>query len=95
MVGGCPEDGWRVPGGWLEGARRMVGGCPEDGWRVPGGWLEGARRMVGGCPKATIVVMGAEVRCLLAREAQVSTLTESYYRKHLEPNVELVDISIL
>ena len=52
-------------------------------------------RMVGGCPEATIVVMGAEVRCLLDTGAQVSTLTESYYRQHLEPNVELVDISSL
>ena len=40
-------------------------------------------RMVGGCPEATIVVMGADVRCLLDTGAQVSTLTESYYRQYL------------
>ena len=49
--------------------------------------------MVGGCPEATIVVMDAEVRCLVDTVAQVSTLTESYYRKYLESNVKLVDIS--
>ena len=52
-------------------------------------------RMVGGCPEATIVVMGAKVRCLLGTGAQVSTITESYYREHPEPNVGLVDISSL
>ena len=50
-------------------------------------------RMVGGCPEATIVVMGAEVRCLLDTGPQVSTLTESYYRQYLESSVKLVDIS--
>ena len=49
-------------------------------------------RMFGGCPEATIVVIGAEVRCLLDTGAQVSTITESYYRQHQESNVKLLDI---
>ena len=51
-------------------------------------------RVVGGYPEATsVVVMGAEVRCLLDTWSQLSTLTESYYRQHMESNVKLVDIS--
>ena len=50
-------------------------------------------RMVGGCPEATIVVMGAEVRCLVDTGAHVSTITESYYRQHQVSNVKLLDIS--
>ena len=50
-------------------------------------------RMVGGCQEATIIVMGAEVRCLLDIGAQVSTLTESYYQQYMESNVKLVHIS--
>ena len=33
-------------------------------------------RVVGGCPEATIVMMGAEVRCLLDTGAQVFTATK-------------------
>jgi len=38
-------------------------------------------------------VEGHEVRCLLDTGAQVSTLTEAFYREHLEGTVQLVDVS--
>ena len=37
-------------------------------------------RVVRGCPQATIVVMGAEIWCLLDTGMHVSTQTESFYR---------------
>ena len=37
-------------------------------------------RVVRGCPQATIVVIGAEIWCLLDTGMHVSTQTESFYR---------------
>ena len=39
------------------------------------------RNAVGNCPEAIVELEGREVRCLLDTGAQVSTVTESWYRQ--------------
>ncbi|KAK3090231.1 hypothetical protein FSP39_010232 [Pinctada imbricata] len=41
------------------------------------------KRCYGSCPEAVLSIEGKEIRCLLDTGAQVSTITESYFRKHL------------
>ena len=52
-------------------------------------------RMVGGCQRQPLLLWVQRYVACWTQWQQVSTLTESYYRQHLEPNVELVDISSL
>ena len=49
-------------------------------------------KAIGKCPDATIEVGGVRVKCLLDTGAQVSTLTESFYKQHLA-GVETWDVS--
>lgn len=51
------------------------------------------KRAVGECPKVTIKLGGADAGCLIETGAEVSTITESFYRKNLAQGWELIDIS--
>ena len=48
-------------------------------------------RAIGTCPEADVMMDGVGIRCLLDTGAQVSTVTETFYREHLSGK-ELVDI---
>ena len=50
-------------------------------------------RLVGKCPVVDVCLGGAEVTCLLDTGAQVSTLTESFYRENLSDLSSLEDVS--
>ena len=51
-------------------------------------------KAVGRCPEAVLRLGNAEVRCLLDTGAQVSTITESFYKRFLEEDGnDLVDVS--
>ena len=52
------------------------------------------RKIVGQCPEQNVRVQGCDISCLLDTGAQVSTITEQFYRQHLS-HQELVDISQL
>jgi hypothetical protein len=49
-------------------------------------------RAVGKCPEATVWLNGKEIRCLVDTGAQVSTITESFYRDHFVGR-SLADVS--
>ena len=50
-------------------------------------------RAVGDCPEVTLDLGSArDVRCLLDTGAQVSTVTEAFFRKHLY-HEQLIDVS--
>ena len=55
------------------------------------------RRAIGECPvtKVTLGGGGAELMCLLDTGAQVSTITESFFREHLARVGDPVDVSSL
>ena len=61
-----------------------------DGGRVKR-WLH-ARRVVGECPDVEVSVGNTTLRCLLDTGAQVSTITESFYKEHLA-HLETRDVS--
>ena len=48
-------------------------------------------KVVGECPETVISVNDCNVRCLLDTGAQVSTLTESFYKQFLSRDVDLID----
>lgn len=50
-------------------------------------------RAVGKCPEASIQVGNVDMRCLLDTGAQISTITEEFYRKNLENGQVPVDVS--
>ena len=51
------------------------------------------QKAVGKCPEVSVVLGGVrDVRCLLDTGAQVSTITESFFREHLTHN-EIIDVS--
>ena len=64
----------------------MVG---ETNWE--GGSI--INRAVGVCPEVSVKLGDAEVRCVIDTGAEVSTVTESFYRKNLVQDCELVDVS--
>lgn len=47
---------------------------------------------VGECPEAMVRLSGVEVRCLLDRGAQVSTIVESFYKEQLSGKIDLVNV---
>lgn len=49
-------------------------------------------RAVGTCPEAWVTIDGVGMKCLLDTGAQVSTITETFYRRHMSQG-ELVDIN--
>ena len=51
------------------------------------------KRAVGECPEVTIKLGGADAGCLIDTGAEVSTITESFYRENLAQGWELIDIS--
>lgn len=50
-------------------------------------------KAIGRCPETTVKIGGEEVKCLLDTGAQVSTLTESFFREKLSDAVNLIDTS--
>ena len=63
----------------------MAGGsCPVS----KGSFLQKA---VGECPLAVVKIGNVEVKCLLDTGAQVSTLTESFFKDHIDK--EVIDVS--
>ena len=50
-------------------------------------------KAVGVCPEAMIALNDIEIRCLLDTGAQVSTITESFYRRHASILGNFVDIT--
>ena len=49
-------------------------------------------KVVGECPETVISVNDCNVRCLLDTGAQVSTLTESFYKQFLSRDVDLINV---
>lgn len=43
-------------------------------------------------PETTINIEGVKIKCLLDTGAQVSTITESFYRRYLENKLEVYDL---
>ena len=51
---------------------------------------------MGNCPQACALIGSVEIQCLLDTGAQVSTITESFFREHLtEKEEHLKDVSQL
>ena len=50
------------------------------------------RKAVGQCPESVVRLGASEVCCLLDTGAQVSTITESFFREHF-PETDLVDVT--
>ena len=51
------------------------------------------QRGIGRCPEARVLLGDVEVTCLLDTGAQVSTITESFFRNNLQGREELLDVS--
>ncbi|KAK3737241.1 hypothetical protein QZH41_010870 [Actinostola sp. cb2023] len=47
----------------------------------------------GNCPEVRVRVGDVDVRCLIDTGAEVSTVTESFYKEHLAPGREVVDVT--
>jgi hypothetical protein len=50
-------------------------------------------RAIGKCPTAVVKFGNVELKSLLDSGAQVSTMTESFFREHLQGKYDLVDTS--
>ena len=45
-------------------------------------------RLIAHCPYVTIKLAGVEVKCLLDTGSMVSTIVESFFRKHFQDNLQ-------
>lgn len=70
----------------------MVGSVSESSCDKP---LSGSilDKVIGTCPESFIKLNNVNIRCLLDTGAQVSTLTESCFKKYFAHGVDLVDVS--
>ena len=67
----------------------MAGYCGSEEIMTGSFW----RKAVGECPETSVQIGGSHVRCLLDSGAQVSTMTETFFR-HQFPNIgEPEDVS--
>ena len=52
-------------------------------------------KAIGQCPEVTIFLGGKKIECLVDTGAQVSTITESFFRQHFAEEKDLVDVSMV
>ena len=50
-------------------------------------------KAIGQCPEVTVLLGGQEICCLVDTGAQVSTVTESFFKQHFAGERDLVDVS--
>lgn len=48
---------------------------------------------IGNCPVAEIRVGGVDIRCLIDTGAEVSTVTESFYKEHQAQGRKVIDVT--
>ncbi|CAC5418357.1 unnamed protein product [Mytilus coruscus] len=79
---------------WTCGSTNHVNrNCPQRRMENPRGRDNTLKTTVGVCPKANVEVNGIKMCSLLDTGAQVSTMTESFYRNHMADFGDLVDIT--
>jgi len=65
---------------------------PAVGEHISGGSTLIAQA-IGDCPEAVVRVGDVDIKCLIDTGAQVSTVTETFYKEHLAPGREVIDVS--
>ncbi|KAK3703901.1 hypothetical protein QZH41_009140 [Actinostola sp. cb2023] len=75
---------------WIDDARAA---CASRGLASKEQAAYLVEHLAGNCPEVRVRVGDVDVRCLIDTGAEVSTVTESFYKEHLAPGREVVDVT--